>query len=116
MRAHERLDRLPVDLQLQVEGEGGLGAELHHSKNPAAAGGEVGWLDHVFRVDRQEREAAASENWPKRSDKRFRLAARSLIVDDDATVRWPVVPLERITNEGVAVLLSSISLNRLTGR
>src|SRR5271154_693811 len=85
VRAYERLDRLPVDLQLRVEGEGGLGAELHHSENPAAAGGEVGWLDHVFRVDRQEREAAGSENWPKRSDKRFRLAARSLIVDDDAT-------------------------------
>ena len=31
-------------------------------------------------------------------------------------VRCPVVPLERITIEGSAVLFSSISLNRLTGR
>jgi hypothetical protein len=83
VRASERLDRRLVDLQLRIEDEGRLGAELHHSKNPAAAGGEVGRLDHVFGVDRQERQAAGSKYGTKRSDKRLRLAARRLVVDDD---------------------------------
>ena len=49
-------------VELPIEGESRLGAELHHAQHAAAARGEIGWLDHVLRVDREERQTAASEN------------------------------------------------------
>ena len=77
-------DQLRVQIQLRIERESRLGAELHHAQDAAAAGGKVGWLDHILRVDREERQTAASQNGAEGGDQRLRLTPRRLVVDDDA--------------------------------
>src|SRR5258707_641922 len=82
--ADKSLDKLLIHVQLRIEGEGRLGAELHHSQNAGAARREVGGFDHVLRVDRKKRHAAAAENGTERRDQSFGLTSRRLVIDDDA--------------------------------
>src|SRR3984885_3298821 len=84
IRANKIRNKVLVQIQLRVEGEGCFGAELHHAQHAAAAGGKVRRLDDVLRVDREERQSAAAEDGTKRRHQRFRLTSRRLIVDDDA--------------------------------
>src|ERR1700733_1148751 len=83
VRANEIRDQFLIHLKAPVEGESRFGAKLHHAEDAAAARGEVRRLDHVFGVDREERQTAASENGTEGRHQRFRPTSRRLVVDDD---------------------------------